>query len=129
MLKLKNKGHIQFVKALLLIAVLVYILDHQFVLVCLRAGWTVCSVKEQYLKYENAGDELVGCTLTGIPPTSCDHGISPVYLKQTAENSKDIDKFASLVFSIKYSVLISSSHVLLATFILPCSTIFIFFIL
>ena len=47
--------------------------------VCLRAGWTIGRVKERYLKYENAGDELVGRTLTGIPPTSCEFGISPVY--------------------------------------------------
>ena len=51
-----------------------------FVSVCLRAGWTIGRVKEQYLKYENAGDELVGRTLTGIPPTSCDFGMPPIYL-------------------------------------------------
>ena len=34
--------------------------------VCLRAGWTLGRVKERYLKYEVAGDELVGRTLTGM---------------------------------------------------------------
>ena len=62
----------------------------------------------QYLKYENAGDELVGCTLTGI---------SPVCFKQPTENSNDIDEFARLVFSIEHSVPISLSHVLLVRFI------------
>ena len=37
-------------------------------------------------------------TITGIPPTSYDFGISPAYFKRTTENSKDIDDFASLVF-------------------------------
>ena len=65
---------------------------------CLRAGWSVGRVKEQCLKYENDEDELVGRTLTEIPPTSCDFGISPVYFKQTTENSANIDDFSSLVF-------------------------------
>ena len=61
----------------------------------LRVGWTVDRAKEQCLKYENTGDELVGRILTGIPPTSCDFGISAVYFKQATDNSKDIDDFAS----------------------------------
>ena len=75
--------------------------------VCLIAGCTVGTVKERYLKYENARDELVGCTLTGIPPTIYDFRISPVYFKQTTENSKDIDEFASLGFPIEHSILMS----------------------
>ena len=43
----------------------------------LRARWTIQRVKERYLKYENAGNELVGRKLTGIPPTSCEFGVSP----------------------------------------------------
>ena len=54
--------------------------------VCLRARWTVGRIKEQYLKYENAGDELVGHTLTGVPPSSCNFGIYSVHFKQTIEN-------------------------------------------
>ena len=57
------------------------------------AGWTVGRVKEKYLKYENAGDELVGRILTGIPPTSYEFGISPVCFKQTTENLNDVDNF------------------------------------
>ena len=48
--------------------------------VCLRGGWSLGRVKERYLKYEVAGDELVGRTLTGISPTSTQFGISPVFL-------------------------------------------------
>ena len=47
--------------------------------VCLQAGWTIVSVKERCLKHKNAGDELVGQTLTGIPRNSCEFGTSPVY--------------------------------------------------
>ena len=115
MLILKSLDHIRFVKVLQLPAVLHP--EPPIVAVCLRASWTAYRVKERYLKYENTGDELVGRTLTGIPPTSCGFGISPLYFKRTTENSKDIDDFASLVFSIKYSKLISLNHVLLATFI------------
>ena len=49
------------------------------VYVCLQAGWRIGRVKEQYLKYESAGDELVGQTLTGVPPTGCEFDMSPVY--------------------------------------------------
>ena len=40
------------------------------VFVCLRAGWSLGRMKEHCLKYEMAGDELVGRTLTGIPATT-----------------------------------------------------------
>ena len=51
--------------------------------VCLRAGWSLGRVKERYLKYEVAGDELVGGTLTGISPTSTQFGISPFFVPTT----------------------------------------------
>ena len=116
MLILKSLDHIRFVKVLQLPAVLHP--EPPIVAVCLRASWTAYRVKERYLKYENAGDEIVGCTWIGILPTSCDVGISPVYFKRTTENSKDIDEFASLVFPIEHSVLISLSLLFLATFTL-----------
>ena len=85
--------------------------------VYLRAGWTIGRVKERYLKYENVGDELVGQTLTGIPPTSCEFGISPVYFISQASNEQQIDDFMSLFLPIQHSKLISLSRILLATFI------------
>lgn len=51
--------------------------------VCLRAGWSLGKVKERYLKYGEAGDELVGRTLTGISPESTQFGISPVFFAPT----------------------------------------------
>ena len=65
--------------------------------VCLRAEWTLGRVKERYLKYEVAGDELVGRTLTGIPPTTGEFGVSPVYVIPDA-NDKFIDQLCSFVF-------------------------------
>ena len=88
--------------------------------ICLRAGWTIGRVKERYLKYENAGDELVGRTLTGIPPTSCEFGISPAYfIDQTNHNNTTtlIDSFVSTVFPVHKTKLRCLCKVLLATFI------------
>ena len=74
-------------------------------------------MKERYLKYENDGDELVGRTLTDIPPTSCESGISPVYFSCSQTDKSLVVEFACLVFPIKHSKLVSLSHILLATFI------------
>ena len=117
MLKLKKLDNIQFVKVLLLIALLVYILEHQLSLFAWELVGLLAELKNDILYINNAGNKLVGRTLTGIPPTSCDFGISRVYFTQTTENLNDIDNFACLVFPIDYSVLISLSHLFLATFI------------
>ena len=85
--------------------------------VCLRAGWTIGRVKERYLKYENAGDELVGRTLTGIPPTSVDFGISHVYFKSDTRYYEEVEEFLSVCFSITHQRLHGLSRVLLASFI------------
>ena len=69
--------------------------------VCLRAGWTIGRVKERYLKYESAGDELVGRTLTGIPPTSCEFGISPVYFLSNETNPTIIESLLFTIFPIQ----------------------------
>ena len=86
--------------------------------VCLRAGWTIGRVKERYLKYENAGDELVGRTLTGIPPTSCEFGISCVYfIASNPHNTTLIKSFETAVFPIQKTKLRCLRKILLATFI------------
>jgi len=85
--------------------------------VCLRAGWTIGRVKERYLKYENAGDELVGRTLTGIPPTSCDFGVSPVYFVQNSEHTNQINELFRLTFPLHGNKVVSLCRSLLACFI------------
>ena len=85
--------------------------------VCLRAGWSVGRVKERYLKYENAGDELVGRTLTGIPPTSCNFGISPVYFKSNDLTEEDIEVMVATSFPLAQESLIGLTYVLTSSFI------------
>ena len=85
--------------------------------VCLRAGWSVGRVKERYLKYENAGDELVGRTLTGIPPTSCKFGISPAYFDRNEANEHDIENLVAMCFPLAKETLIGLTYVLSASFI------------
>ena len=68
-----------------------------FLSVCLWARWTIGRVKESYLKYEVAGDELFGRTLTGIPPTAGEFGVFPVYSIPDS-NNKFIDQLCSFVF-------------------------------
>jgi len=47
--------------------------------VCIRAGWSMGSVKDRYIHYEKAGDQFVGRTVTGIPALDCNFAISPVH--------------------------------------------------
>ena len=82
---------------------------------CLRAGWAITRVKERYLKYENAGDKLVGQTLAGIPPTSYEFGITPLYFSCSRTNESLVEEFVYLIFPIQHSKLISLSYILLAT--------------
>ena len=66
--------------------------------VCLRAGWSLGRVKERYLKYEIAGDELVGRVLTGIPPMSDQFGTSPIYYNVDDESNKFASGLLNYVF-------------------------------
>ena len=36
------------------------------VLICIRAGWVMGGVKDQYLKYKAAGDQYVGRCVVGL---------------------------------------------------------------
>ena len=58
--------------------------------------------------------------MTGIPPTSCEFGISPVYFSCTDDEQKDIDEFTYLAYPVRglaNAKLISLSRILMATFI------------
>ena len=79
--------------------------------------WTIGRVKDRYLKYKNAGNELVSQTLTDIPPTSCEFGISPVYFCSQESIERDIEDFACFVYPNKHSKLISLGRIILSTFI------------
>ena len=84
--------------------------------VCLRAGWTLGSVKERYLRYDNAGDEVVGRTLTGISPSTSEFAISPVYFNENTD-TKYIDNMCNYVFPQANTKLLGLIKTLLATFI------------
>ena len=76
--------------------------------VCLRTGWSVGRVKER--------GELVGRTLTGIPPTSYKFGISPVYLNYNDTNEHDIENLVAMCFPLANVSLIGLTYVLTAAF-------------
>ena len=66
--------------------------------VCLRTGWTLGRVKERYLKYEIVGDELVGRTLTGIPPAAGEFGTSPAYFIADTNGEEFYEKLSNFMF-------------------------------
>ena len=47
--------------------------------ICLRAGWSMGSVKDRYIHHVNAGDQFVGRTVTGLSCLSTDFACSPCY--------------------------------------------------
>lgn len=51
--------------------------------ICLRACWSMGSVKDRYIHYEKAGDQYVGRTVTGISSMSKDFAVSPPYFDFT----------------------------------------------
>ena len=83
----------------------------------LCTDWTTGRVKERYLKSENAGDELVGRTLTGIPPTSCNFDISPVYFVQNSEYTDKIKDLLKVAFPVLRNRVASMCRSLIAYFI------------
>lgn len=54
-----------------------------FSAICLRAGWSMGSVKERYIHYEKAGDQFVGRTVCGLSCLSSDFAVSPCYFDFT----------------------------------------------
>ena len=54
-----------------------------FSAICLRAGWSMGSVKERYIHYEMAGDQFVGRTVCGLNCLTTDFALSPCYFDFT----------------------------------------------
>ena len=58
---------------------------------CLRAGWSMGSVKDRYIHHESAGDQFVGRTATGLSCLSTDFACSPCYFDFTdTENEEEL---------------------------------------
>ena len=47
--------------------------------ICLRAGWTLGTVKDRYIHYNKAGDQFCGRCVTGISSLKKEFATSPVY--------------------------------------------------
>jgi hypothetical protein len=56
----------------------------------LRAGWALGGVQDTYLRYEAAGDQHVGRTVSGLPSTEPQFAILPPFFKERPPELSDI---------------------------------------
>ena len=63
-----------------------------FSAICLRAGWSMGSVKDQYIHYEKAGDQFVGRTICGLSCLTTDFAISPPHFDFTDCANPDLKR-------------------------------------
>lgn len=61
----------------------------------LRAGWALGGVQDRYLRYEAAGDQYVGRTVTGLPSSSSQFAILPPFFARRPDN---LDSIITRVF-------------------------------
>ena len=47
--------------------------------ICLRAGWTLGTIKDRYIHYNKSGDQFCGRCVTGISSLKKEFATSPVY--------------------------------------------------
>jgi hypothetical protein len=58
----------------------------------LRAGWTLSSVQDTYMRYESAGDMFVGRTVSGLPLDKPEFALlPPQFVARSSEVDKAID--------------------------------------
>jgi hypothetical protein len=50
--------------------------------ICIRAGWTMGSVQDRYIRYEGAGDMFVGRTVAGLPVSDVQFAILPPFFNE-----------------------------------------------
>ncbi|KAI8895224.1 hypothetical protein BC833DRAFT_651416 [Globomyces pollinis-pini] len=55
----------------------------------LRAGWTQEGLKDRNLKYEIAGDQFLGRTVTGLPVCDAEFSVLPPYFEDACTNVSD----------------------------------------
>ena len=63
-----------------------------FSAICLRAGWSMGSVKECYIHYEMAGDQFVGGTVCGLNCLTTNFAISPCYFDFTGCDNPELKR-------------------------------------
>ena len=59
--------------------------------ICNRAGWKMGGTRDKYIKYENAGDQFLGRTLTGLNSLSKEFSISPPFFNVPTQEMSGID--------------------------------------
>ena len=59
--------------------------------ICNRAQWKMGGTRDKYIKYENAGDQFLGRTLTGLSSLQKEFSISPPFFNTEAAELTAID--------------------------------------
>ena len=58
----------------------------------IRAGWTMGQIQDTYLRYESAGDQYVGCVVSGLPLCSPKFAVLPPQFDCCLKDSEEIAK-------------------------------------
>ena len=62
----------------------------------LRAGWKMGGVADTYLRYESAGDQFVGRTVCGLPPSQAEFALLPPFFRD--ESNPSVTEALTLCF-------------------------------
>ncbi|OWZ09481.1 LOW QUALITY PROTEIN: hypothetical protein PHMEG_00017813 [Phytophthora megakarya] len=85
--------------------------------ICIRAGWTLPGVQDTYIRYESAGDRIVGRYVAGLPFDYTGFAILPPFFP-------DVDEFVraniSLCFNNLPPHLLQTGGFLLASLVYHC---------
>lgn len=65
--------------------------------ICLRAMWSMGSVKERYLQYEKAGDQYLGRVVSGLNVNGVSFAVSPPYFENDGYNDDVREKVYQLL--------------------------------
>ena len=60
--------------------------------ICNRAGWKMGGTRDKYIRYENAGDQFLGRTLTGINSLSKEFSVSPPFFHLPQQEIEGVDE-------------------------------------
>ncbi|CAM9207214.1 unnamed protein product [Phaeothamnion confervicola] len=65
--------------------------------ICMRAGWSMGSIQDRYIRYESAGDQYVGRTVSGLPLSTHDFCVLPPHFCKKDANGTVIPGVTELV--------------------------------
>ncbi|KAF1779914.1 hypothetical protein GQ600_4634 [Phytophthora cactorum] len=72
--------------------------------VCLRAGWNLPGVQDTYVRYEAAGDRVVGRFVAGLPYETPDFAILPSFFNTMDGNVTSLFRDTTLLSELKPKV-------------------------